>query len=248
MAIFDLAAKKIAWTTDQILGNDIDLDATVQPVGNVVIGSRIYVNEPSNRRVFISGGDAALPLTSVYSDGVNANVTYFTSTQGNGLHLVGRDELHFASENTIFDDSRPRCSESTYPTTNADDLASKEYVDNRTTMHFNSASINTNNGDFLQANGSNTNIDFCTWVMGKTTANVRIRAFLTTAPGGVETDTFTVYKNGVATAATLAITGANTSGESTTTVAFAPGDRFALEFTKTGGAAGTTEIVEVVLN
>lgn len=59
--------------------------------------------------------------------------------------------------------------------------------------------------------------------------------FLTSAPGGSASLTFTVRKNGTDTAATVTITGAATTGQDTThEVSFSPGDTFNLSCTPTG--------------
>jgi len=57
---------------------------------------------------------------------------------------------------------------------------------------------------------------------------------LTTAPGGVATWTYTVRKNGVNTALTLTISGANTTGNVVSDVAFIAGDEIDIVITPTG--------------
>ena len=64
-----------------------------------------------------------------------------------------------------------------------------------------------------------------------------LRVVLTTAPGGSDTNTLTVYKNGSATALAVAITGASTTGSDLAdSVSFAAGDTIMVGNLLTGGS------------
>jgi hypothetical protein len=95
------------------------------------------------------------------------------------------------------------------------------------------------------------------WVLTNTTAGLATQPIdraitvrnwhvkLTTAPGGAVSRTFTLYKNGGATALTLSITGAATSGSDTThEVSFAAGDTAYIEMV-TSAAVTDTDIRSV---
>lgn len=67
--------------------------------------------------------------------------------------------------------------------------------------------------------------------------------YLLTAPGGAASRTFTVFKNGSATALAVTVTGAATSQVDTTTmVAFAKGDLMSLRATDSGSPASTGNV------
>ncbi len=67
-----------------------------------------------------------------------------------------------------------------------------------------------------------------------------------TGPGGTRTDTWTVYRNGVATALTLALTGASTQAQTTAvSVSFAAGDTLALGVTLQASCATTNAVAQV---
>ena len=72
--------------------------------------------------------------------------------------------------------------------------------------------------------------------------------FLTVAPGGTETRTFTLYLNGAATALSVTITGASTSGSDTvTSVAVTAGDRISMRLDQSGAAVDSVCITSVNL-
>ena len=67
----------------------------------------------------------------------------------------------------------------------------------------------------MQSNGMNGNIDQCEIIMTRTGTITSLNALCNTAPGGANSRTFTIYKNGLATTMTLTITGTNTTGTTT---------------------------------
>jgi hypothetical protein len=68
----------------------------------------------------------------------------------------------------------------------------------------------------------------------------RIRAIRSIAPGGTETVTYTLYKNGVATALAVTLTGAQTENNATASVSWAKGDLLCLFHDASASAAAST--------
>lgn len=69
----------------------------------------------------------------------------------------------------------------------------------------------------------------------------RLRVFQNTPPGGVETVVYTLMINGLATAQTVTLTGAQQTGvDNVNQVAIADGDRLAIRVVSSVGAAGNT--------
>lgn len=87
---------------------------------------------------------------------------------------------------------------------------------------------------------ASTDVDSCEVIMpvAGTLRNLRIK--LPTAPGVGTSVTYTVFKNGSATAITVTISGTNVAAtDSSNSIAVAAGDRIVTQMTKTGSPAGS---------
>jgi len=85
-------------------------------------------------------------------------------------------------------------------------------------------------------------------LMGVTGTISNLNVLLEAAPDGAATRTFTIRKNGVNTALTVTITGANTTGsDNTNTVSVIPFDLISLLHTRTGTPAAAGAIATVLL-
>jgi hypothetical protein len=77
----------------------------------------------------------------------------------------------------------------------------------------------------------------CTWVSNKTGVVREFYAAVNSAPGGTQTFTYTVYKNGIATSMTGTITGSSFSVSTTgNPVAISPGDYLSIQLVTSGTA------------
>jgi len=113
------------------------------------------------------------------------------------------------------------------------------------TLRWNSAG-NLANNQYLQDNGQSATEVNCQVLMNAPGKLSNLYVALSVAPGGVVSRTFTVRKNGVATALAVTITGAATTGSDTTDViAYAAGDLISLVNTQSAPPVNATGIATV---
>jgi collagen type VII alpha len=105
---------------------------------------------------------------------------------------------------------------------------------------------NLTTGNYIGWNVQSAVIDNVEVILGQnSTVVASLSVRLSVAPGGANSRTFTVYKNGVATALTVTISGANTTGFSTNNQSFAAFDELAVLHVSTGTPAGARGYVTI---